>query len=221
MAPEVAVNNIPNLTISVNKSGVSDKVTLLVAYKDLDRHQNDINTKRPDIGLADGHGSRLYEKVLSFLEQSQTWLFILRPYTSGGTQMHIQINNGLHDEYEKSKSELYSEMSNLSRESFMTILDDVWNKWATPDFIVKSGKHVGISINGLNIKWMQQNKFRHAEALLEPVVSSPPSSSGSSVLLSSPVGVRIKTSAYYLDKLNKSLELIEELQSTSVTPDEI
>ena len=179
MAPEVAVNNIPNLTISVNKSGVSDNVTLLVAYKDLDRHQNDINTKRPDIGLADGHGSRLYEQ------------------------------------------ELYSEMSNLSRESFMTILDDVWNKWATPDFIVKSGKHVGISINGLNVKWMQQNKFRHAEALLEPVVSSPPSSSGSSVLLSSPVGVRIKTSAYYLDKLNKSLELIEELQSTSVTPDEI
>ena len=77
MAPEVAVNNIPNLTISVNKSGVSDNVTLLVAYKDLDRHQNDINTKRPDISLADGHGSWLYEQVLSFLEQNQTWLFIL------------------------------------------------------------------------------------------------------------------------------------------------
>ena len=40
------------------------------------------------------------------------------------------------------------------------------------------------------------------------------------VLLSSPVGVQKNTSAYYLYKLNKSLELIEELQSTSVTPDE-
>ena len=66
----------------------------------------------------------------------------------------------------------------------MTILGDVWNKWATPDLIVKSGKRAGKSINGL-----QQDKFRCAEALLEPAVSSPPSSSRSPVLLSSPVGV--------------------------------
>ena len=135
--------------------------------------------------------------------------------------MHDQINNRLHDEYEKSKSESYSEMSNLNRESFMTILGDVWNKWSTPDFIVKSGKRVGISSNGLNVNWIQQDKFRRAETLLEPAVSSPPSSSGSSVLLTSPVGVRKNTTTYYLYKLNKSLELIEELHSTSVTPDEI
>ena len=67
---------------------------------------------------------------------------------------------------------------------------------------------------------MQQDKFRHAEALVEPAVSSPPWSSGSSVLLSS-VGAPKKTSAYCLYKLNKTLELIEELQSTSVTPDGI
>ena len=68
--------------------------------------------------------------------------------------MHDQINNRLHDEYEKSKSESYSEMSNLNRESFMTILGDVWNKWSTPDFIIliiKSGKRVGIFSNGLNV----------------------------------------------------------------------
>ena len=80
-------------------------------------------------------------------------------------------------------------MSNLNREFFMTILGDVWNKWATPDPIVKSGKHVGILINGLNVNWMQQDKFRSAEAFLDRAVSSPLSSSGSSVLLSSPVGV--------------------------------
>ena len=149
------------------------------------------------------------------------WLFIVAHNTSGVTQMHNQINNSLHDEYEKSKSELYSEMSNLKWESFMIILADLWNKWATLDLIVKSGKHVGISINGLNVNWMQQDKFRRAGALLEPAVSSPLSSSGSSVLLSSPVRVQKKTSAYYLYKLNKSLELIEKLQSTSVTPDEL
>ena len=68
---------------------------------------------------------------------------------------------------------------------------------------------------------MQQDKFRPAEALLEPAVFSPPSYSASCVLLSSTVGVRKNTSAYYPYKLNKSLELIEELQSTSVNPDEI
>ena len=81
-------------------------------------------------------------------------------------------------------------MSNLNRESFMTILGDVWNKWATLDLIMKSGKRVGISINGLNINWMQQDKLRRAEALLEPAVSSPPSSSGSFVWLS-PVDICI------------------------------
>ena len=108
--------------ISVNKSGVSDNVTLLAAYKGLNRHLNDINTKCPVIVLADGHGSRFDEKVLSFLEQNQMWLFILPSDTSGATQMHDQIYNQLHDEYEKSKSEFYSEMSNLNRESFMTII---------------------------------------------------------------------------------------------------
>ena len=77
--------------------------------------------------------------------------------------MHDQINNQLHDQYEKTKSELYSEMSNLNRESFITILGDVENKWATPGLLVKPGKHVGISINGLNLNWMQQDKFRRSE----------------------------------------------------------
>ena len=191
----------------------------MTACKELNRHLNVINTKRPVIVLAYEHGSRFDEKVLSLLEQNQMWLFILPPDTSGVTQMHDQISNRLHDKYEKSKSELYSEMSNLNRESFMTILGDVWNKWATPDLIVKSGKRVGIFTNGLNVNWMQQDKFRRAKPLLEPAVSSPPSSSGSSVLLSSTVGVRKKKSAYYLYKLNKTLESIGELQPTSVTPD--
>ena len=163
MAPEIAVNNILNLTISVNKSGASNNITLLAVYKELNRHLNDIDTKCPVIVLADGNGSRFNEKVLSFLEQNQKWLFILSPDTTGITQMHDQINNQLHDQYEKTKSELYSEMSNLNRESFITILGDVENKWATPGLLVKPGKHVGISINGLNLNWMQQDKFRRSE----------------------------------------------------------
>ena len=71
MAPEIAVNNISNLTISVNKSGVSDNVALLAAYKELNHHLNDINTKHCVIVLADGHDSRFDKKVLSFLEQNQ------------------------------------------------------------------------------------------------------------------------------------------------------
>ena len=171
MAPKTAVNNIPNLTISVNKSGTSDNITLLAVYKELNRHLNDINTKCPVIVLADGHGSQFNEKVLSFLDQM--WLFLLPPDTTGITQMHDQINNQLHDEYEKTKSELYSEMSNLNRESFITILGDVENKWATPGLLVKPGKRVGISINRLNVNWMQQEKFRCSEHGIIGVHRSP------------------------------------------------
>ena len=138
MALGVAVNNIPNLTISVNKSDVSDNVTLLEAYKELNCHLNDINTKCPVKVLADGHGSQFDEKVLFYIEKNQMWLFTFPPDTSGVTQMHDQIKNRLHDEYEKSKSELYTQMRNLNRLSFMRILGDVWNKLATPDLIVMS-----------------------------------------------------------------------------------
>ena len=65
MTPEVAVNNIPNLTISVKKFGAFDNVRLLAVYKELNRHLNDVNTKRPVIILAHGHGSLFDEKVLS------------------------------------------------------------------------------------------------------------------------------------------------------------
>ena len=138
MALRIAVNNIPNLTISVNKSDVSDNVTLLAAYKALNCHLNDINTKCPVKVLADGHGSQFDEEVLFYIEKNQMWLFTFPLDTSGVTQMHDQIKNRLHDEYEKSKSELYTQMRNLNRLSFMRILGDVWNKWATPDLIVMS-----------------------------------------------------------------------------------
>ena len=137
MALGIAVNNIPNLTISVNKSDVSDNVTL-AAYKELNCHLNDINTKCPVKVLADGHGSQFDEEVLFYIEKNQMWLFTFPLDTSGVTQMHDQIKNRLHDEYEKSKSELYTQMRNLNRLSFMRILGDVWNKWATPDLIVMS-----------------------------------------------------------------------------------
>ena len=65
MTPEVAVNNIPNLTISVKKFGAFDNVRLLAVYKELNRHLNDVNTTRPVIILAHGHGSLFDEKVLS------------------------------------------------------------------------------------------------------------------------------------------------------------
>ena len=125
----------------------------------------------------------------SFLSCGICWCLSSLPDTSDITQMHDQINNHLHDEYENSKSELCSEMSNLNRESFMTILGHVQNTWATSDLIVKSGKWVGISSSRLNVSWMQQDKFRCGEALLEPAVPSTPSSSGDSVVLSSPFRV--------------------------------
>ena len=52
---------------SVNKSGVTDHVTLLAAYQDLDRILEKRCVERPIIVITDGHSSRFDEKVLKFL----------------------------------------------------------------------------------------------------------------------------------------------------------
>ena len=72
---------------------------------------------------------------------------------------------------------------------------------------------MGISATGLNVNWMDEEKFQAANNLLEgnrtPQKKNDPNSSA--FLLESPVGVR-KGSSYYKYKLDQSLERMKELQ---------
>ena len=115
MTPE-ATENIQNLLVSVNKSGVSDHQTLLDAYKEVDRVLMLKEVPRPVILIADGHSSRFDESVLSFLQTVLILLFILHPDTSGGTQTHNQMNGLLHLLYGDKKAELYTTISTLNHE---------------------------------------------------------------------------------------------------------
>ena len=54
----------------------------------------------------------------------------------------------------------------------MLILSEFWNTWATKESIYNSARTVGISKNGLNVEWMQHDKFATAEALIDMGPSS-------------------------------------------------
>ena len=104
----------------------------------------------------------------------------------------------------------------MNKEVFMEILGNAWQKWITPKVLVNAAKRVWISATGLNVNWMDEEKFQAAKNLLEdnrtPQKKNDPNSSA--CLLESPVGVRKETASYYKYKLDQSLERIKELQDT-------
>ena len=85
MAPEVAVTKIPNLLVSTADSGTQDHVTLLAAYKQLNKVLTKKNVIRPVVALSDGHSSRFDSEVLSFLRSVSIFLFIGPSDTTGVT----------------------------------------------------------------------------------------------------------------------------------------
>lgn len=108
------------------------------------------------------------EKVMQFAidhENEQFWLY---PDTSAVTQMHDQVNGGFHRKYHEARTEKYPLLSNLNRENFMRIIAECYAESYSPESLVKAAKRVGISKDGLNVNWMQQDKFARAEALLAP-----------------------------------------------------
>ena len=50
---------------------------------------------------------------------------------------------------------------------FMISLVSICRKWATPESLQKTGKKVGITTEGLNVAFMQQDKFEQASMLVE------------------------------------------------------
>lgn len=50
----------------------------------------------------------------------------------------------------------------------MTILFKICSKWATIKALEKAAKQVRISSTDLHINWIDQTKFKQAEAILKP-----------------------------------------------------
>ena len=48
----------------------------------------------------------------------------------------------------------------------MSILGEMWDKWAPKEIILKAAKRVGISKSGLNVDHMQQDKFQQAANIM-------------------------------------------------------
>ena len=145
MVPQNAADRIRNLLVTVNECGVTENKSLLAAYKHLDEIVEKKGTVRPIVIITDGHLSRFHNDVMNHCDKTDMNQFIIPSSTSGCTQKHDQVNDRLHKKYEERKDELFTCYSSLNRESFMNILADIWEEWATPELLIKAAKRVGIS----------------------------------------------------------------------------
>ena len=150
--------------------------------------------------------------MLNFLHDKQLILYILPPDTTGVTQHLDQVNQKIHSAYCSTKDELFTPFNTINKEGLMKILGNAWQKWITTG-LVNAAKCVGISTTGLNVNWMDEEKFQAAKKKNDP--------NSSACLLESPVGVRKGTASYYKYKLDQLLERIKELQDTTPELDEI
>ena len=100
----------------------------------------------------------------------------------------------------------------------MSVLAEVWNKWAAPENIVKAGKRVGITSKGLDIDWMDQQKFERAESILNPPTTP---EKHQTVTVSSPVNYRKGSALYYKYKFEKCLELSQSLAKAPLSIDDV
>ena len=102
----------------------------------------------------------------------------------------------------------------------MTILGEIWEEWVTPGQLIKAGKRVEISEDGLDMNWMDQTKFASSEAILHPPQKTPQKLNMTHVL-DSPEGVCKGSAEYYRQKLNCSLEYIDQLSETTPELEEV
>lgn len=199
---EHAVNKIENLFISTTESGVQDHNSLLPTYKYLKKILKKKEILKPVVILSDGHSSRFDFDNLCFLHQNAMKLFIGPPDTTGVTQLLEQINHSFHDAYNAEKSNGYLEHNLINRAGFIDILGDVWNSWASRETIVKAAKRVGVSSTGLNVEWMQQDKFKTAEL----IQSNSSNSRETEIIICSPKNARKGSRDYYKFKNEETIK---------------
>ena len=139
-------------------------------------------------------------------------LYILSPDTTGVTQQLDQVNQEIHKSYTTAKDDMYSPFASMNKEDFMLTLSEAWKKWVSQEKLVKASKRVGISSSGLNVNWMEKNKFKAASNLIHSTPNT--DKDKGSFKISSPLDVRKGSSAYFKYKYEQSLKRIDELENS-------
>ena len=213
MATATSAEKIDNLFISVTENGIQEGKSLHKTYKFLNQILEKKDVRKPVVILSDGHSSRFDFDIMTSLQEASMKLFISPPDTTGLTQLLDQINHSLHDGYRLEKAASYCQFESINCEGFLDILASIWNSWASKDTITKAAKRVGISESGINIEWMQQDKFDVAERLMnvdEPAASTPVMN------VSSPKNVRVGSAEYYKQKYEGVVKLLHDLSDSSI-----
>ena len=226
MAPPEAVAGIKNLLISTTENGFQTHSSLLDVYKFFNEYLIKNQIKKPVVLISDGHSSRFDEKVLRFMRENQIFLFLLPPDTTSVTQLLDQINQALHAQYRKTKDNMFLPCSSINREGFMQVLSEVWNTWTSPSMIINAAKRVGMAKTGLDVNWMQSEKFKQAEGCMQSEeLEGNDTSSGENVLstslINSPVTARHGSAAYYKEKYINAVKVIDKLRKERVTLEEV
>ena len=82
-------------------------------------------------------------------------------------QLLDQVNRTLHLRYKNSKHELFTTARNINREGSMHILAKMWNGWVSKQSLLKAAKRIGDTVTGLNVNFMQTEKFEQAAGIPE------------------------------------------------------
>ena len=83
-----------------------------------------------------------------------------------------QVNHSLHHHYCQCKSQLFTNMMTIDHSGFMEILGEIWSSWTTKESLIKAAKVVGIAESGLNVNWMQNDKFEQAARCIATIQST-------------------------------------------------
>lgn len=164
MAAKTSLEQITNLLISTTKNGVQDHKSLLEFYKCFDAKLTEQSVQRPVVVLTDDHDSRFDSSVLQFCREKEIRLFVGPPDTTGVTQLLDQVNHGLHHHYRSTEARLCIDSMTIDLSCFMKTLEDIWSTWTTTESLVDASRLVGIAPVGLNVNWMQQDKFAQAQS---------------------------------------------------------
>ena len=112
----------------------------------------------------------------------------------------------------------------VDREGFISILADIWPSWTTAESIQRAAKVVGVSIDGLNVEWMNQEKMDKAEMLIaaDDIPATPSRSSANDTVESqTPEGLRRNSNVYLKFKLQKSEDRNEILEKKLAAKNEV
>ena len=154
---------------------------------------------------------------MTFLHEKEIYLNISPPDTTAVTQLLDQINHSIHDRYRQKKDEIFEPHHTINREGFMEILSEMWPTWCSTASITAAAKRVGISSTGLNVGWMQKEKFQRAQSLLHSGEEQPACSSTPDPLkVRSPESIRSGSRDYYKYKYEEAMKKLHEISDESI-----